>query len=129
MTSKIQLHYCDKKLSNHSSCCQLATHTCELQFQAKINKVFRCKKHITSKTVHGIIKEESIKPFDQQKKIEKVNKHLKKLVGLSFQSKVHGCTLTGKYIKPNGGLMCLSPNGKWKYVYYHQIDLEHTKNK
>jgi hypothetical protein len=119
----MKLIYCNKKSSNSGSCSSLATHKCELQFNHETKTVYRCDKHKFSGTVHGKVNQNTVEVIDQQKELNEVNVFLKSLIGTKFTSKFHRGVLEGKYIKENGGIMCLSHNNKWKFVYHHQIIL------
>ena len=122
-----KLQYCDKKMGNNSRCSSLATNICELEFTDKKKTSYRCDIHKVTGTVHGTINKETTKPFKQQQAIDEVNSFLKSLIGVKFYSKIHRCEIEGKYIKDNGGLMCISNFGKWKFVYHHQIDLNYQR--
>lgn len=119
----MNLKYCDKKSSNFGGCSCLATYKCELQLKHETKTVYRCEEHKFSGTVKGKINKNTIEPFDQQEKINEVNVFLRTLIGKEVVSKFHRGTFEGKYIKDNGGIMCQSHNGKWKFVYHHQITI------
>ncbi len=123
-----KLNYCNCNLSNTSTCSNLAKYKVKLHRRKEVGDVhlqfdtaFRCEEHkLTGTTGKKVF--ESI-PYEQEIALKQVNDYLKSLIGKMIKSKVHTAKqLEVKYLKDNGGIMCLQPiTKKWKFVYYNQI--------
>lgn len=132
----IKLKYCDKKSGNSSHCSKLATFQCKKQSKdnpnGDIKFCFRCEEHKNSSTANQKIID-SI-PFEQEEKLKKVFLYLNSLIGKEVFSSWHrnNYGFIGKYLKPNGGIMCQNDKTKkYKFIYYHEIlnqDKNETKN-
>jgi hypothetical protein len=123
-----KLKYCDKRSGHSIGCAQVATFQIWLcgkgdNHVIKVHKVggYRCDAHKNSSTVGRKVCEAH--PFDQSYQLQKVNEFLRSLIGKMIQSKWHTAKeLEVKYLKENGGVMCLQPiTKKWKFVYCHEI--------
>lgn len=123
-----KLKYCKCK-SGNGSFSKIATHEVKLRSRKddpesipiKGELSYRCQLHSLKGTT-GKRVFESI-PFDQTLELQEVNDYLKSLIGKKIESRVHTAKeLEVKYLKDNGGVMCLQPiTKKWKFVYHDQI--------
>jgi hypothetical protein len=125
-----KLYYCDKKLGDRSKCSNIATRQVVLKNKSEKDNIIatqewqhRCEEHSKTSTVTKCVVKSM--PLDQSYSLCSINNFLKTLIGKSVLSKWHHLDpLKVEYVKPNtGGVMCKNEkNGKWKFVYYHQID-------
>lgn len=111
-----KLKYCEKRTSNTTKCSSLATYKVSLGD----SNCYRCEEHKNAQTQNK--KVSSLEPFTQNIELYEVNKYLQSLIGKTIFSKMHKTELLVKYLKPNGAVMCTSKFGKFKLVYYYQID-------
>lgn len=119
----MEVIFCDKKLSNTSSCSNVACYSSMLVSE-KTKKEYvhnRCEQHKSTATQGS--KCTSFLELDQTEKVKEVRTKLLALIGTKILSKFHRTKfpILIKYVK-NCGVMCLSDKGKWLYVYYHQIN-------
>ena len=123
----MSLIYCNKKHSNTSRCANIAVfkgyHTDALQ---QDHIVWRCDSCKNQKTVGQKGKSLNLIPFDQSEEMNHINQILLSFVGNPVFSRHHRnkYPFTGKYLKPNGAIMCTNDLGKWFLVYYKQLILE-----
>lgn len=123
------LYYCKNRMSNHSTCPNVATRRVKLcsrkeELDANHLKVewsHRCEEHKQTGTVGKKVFESM--EFDQCFALQKVNDFLNSIIGKTITGGLHKERgLIVKYKKPNGGVMCFKLRTKeWKFVYHHQI--------
>lgn len=122
-----KMYYCDKKLSNNSTCPNIATRQVSLKFKGNIDNTtvehgHRCEIHSNCSTGRKeVVRSE---PFDQEFALTLINQFLRSVIGKNIVSKFHSAKqLRVKYVVKNtGGIMCLQEiTQKYKFVYYHQI--------
>lgn len=123
-----KIHYCQKRSGNTARCSELATTIVSLcskhqhpETNDGMEKNHRCDEHAKTPTVGKRVFDSE--PLDQSEEIKQMNNFLHSLIGKKIHSQAHTAKeLIVKYVKPNGGVMCLQPiTKKWKFVYYHQI--------
>lgn len=121
------LIYCKHKRSNTGHCSNLAVWEVTLsnrgnEDSGKTTLSHRCDAHKNAGTTGKKVIE--VNGLDQGEAIQKVNTFLHSLIGKRIKASVHTAReLEVKYLKDNGGVMCLQPiTKKWKYVYYNQIE-------
>lgn len=123
------VQYCNKKMGNHSKCGQIATFYSTLRKKgdtlsadpSHYSIVPRCKEHANHSTNGKVVC--NISPYNQLAQVAIICEHLENYIGRAIPNKRHNCEPIGKYIIENKcGIMCQNPkNGKWLFLYYHQI--------
>lgn len=121
----MKLFYCDKKSSNTGRCSNVACYSALLISKKTKNEniVNRCEEHKLTATQGKYVDVESVMIFNQSEKLELINSFLRSYIGKEIFSTYHinKYPLIGKYLKPNGAIMCQDSKGKWVLIYYHQI--------
>lgn len=114
-----RLKYCQKKMSNVSHCSNIATYKVIIETPHNERNEYRCAEHCNSKTVKGKVIKKTI--IDQSSLLSTINDELRTYIGKELYSSHCKQIVTGKYLKNNGSIMCLSKYNKWRLVYHHQI--------
>lgn len=113
--------YLDRVNKNNQpvTCSRIAEYTVLLSYPNTGNKkkVYRCVEHLHIPTKNSIVLSHAF--YNQKEKTEKIQMHLKSLVGKKVPN-IKDIDATGLVVKDNG-ILCKDQNSKYVFIFYDWV--------